>query len=220
MLMNVAQGVAVDLSTSAGGNRSCPLRYPGGGLGQALAAAGMGRDWRPKAPVVPAAAGRRDEFGAGVDGRDAGGRGCRRHGPQPDSYSRSGQRCAVDRLDGHPVRGGRQHRRAASGQWGRGAVAGSRGYLGYTFVPVWGLVPLMLGVVTAEQLLRLGIGMFKPLATARTPPGALSWRLLPVAAATLAMSLTEASSPRTARGPSPSPVRCHRSTASPESAAG
>jgi hypothetical protein len=50
----------------------------------------------------------------------------------------------------------------------------------------------MLGVVTAEQLLRLGIGMSKPLATVRTPPGALSWALLPVAAATLAMSLTGA----------------------------
>jgi hypothetical protein len=49
----------------------------------------------------------------------------------------------------------------------------------------------MLGVVTAEQLLRVGIGTSKPLATAHTPPGALSRVLLPAAAVTLAISLTE-----------------------------
>jgi hypothetical protein len=48
----------------------------------------------------------------------------------------------------------------------------------------------MLGVVTAEQALRVGIGTSKPLVTARTPPGALSWGLLPAAAVALVASLT------------------------------
>lgn len=78
---------------------------------------------------------------------------------------------------------------ALLGQWG-GAQLLEAGVIWIVLCRYRGLVPLMLGVVTAEQLLRLGIGMFKPLATARTPPGALSWGLLPVAAATLAMSLT------------------------------
>lgn len=78
---------------------------------------------------------------------------------------------------------------ALLGQWG-GAQLLEAGVIWIVSFRYRGLVPLMLGVVTAEQLLRLGIGMSKPLATARTPPGALSWGLLPVAAATLAMSLT------------------------------
>ena len=53
----------------------------------------------------------------------------------------------------------------------------------------------MLGMVTAEQLLRVGIGSRKPLTTARTPRRALSWGLLPVAAAALAASLTEPDPP-------------------------
>jgi hypothetical protein len=80
---------------------------------------------------------------------------------------------------------------ALLGQWGGAQLLEA----GVIWVALWryrGLVPLMLGVVTAEQALRLGIGMSKPLTTVRTPPGALSWALLPVAAATLAMSLTEA----------------------------
>ena len=75
-------------------------------------------------------------------------------------------------------------------QWG-GAQLLEAGVIWIVLFRYRGLVPLMLGVVTAEQLLRVGIGMSKPLATVRTPPGALSWALLPVAAATLAMSLTE-----------------------------
>jgi hypothetical protein len=78
---------------------------------------------------------------------------------------------------------------ALLGQWG-GAQLLEAGVIWTVLCRYRGLVPLMLGVVTAEQLLRLGIGMSKPLATARTPPGALSWGLLPVAAATLTMSLT------------------------------
>jgi hypothetical protein len=74
-------------------------------------------------------------------------------------------------------------------QWGGAQLLEA----GLIWIVLWryrGLVPLMLGVVTAEQLLRVGIGRSKPLATVRTPPGALSWAVLPVAGATLAMSLT------------------------------
>jgi hypothetical protein len=75
-------------------------------------------------------------------------------------------------------------------QWGGAQLLES----GMIWIVLWryrGLVPLMLGVVTAEQLLRVGIGTSKPLATAHTPPGALSRVLLPAAAVTLAISLTE-----------------------------
>jgi hypothetical protein len=75
-------------------------------------------------------------------------------------------------------------------QWGGAQLLES----GIIWIVLWryrGLVPLMLGVVTAEQLLRVGIGTSKPLATAHTPPGALSRVLLPAAAVTLAISLTE-----------------------------
>jgi hypothetical protein len=78
---------------------------------------------------------------------------------------------------------------ALLGQWG-GAQLLEAGVIWIALRRYRGLVPLMLGVVTAEQLLRVGIGMSKPLTTVRPPPGALSWALLPVAAATLAMSLT------------------------------
>ncbi len=78
---------------------------------------------------------------------------------------------------------------ALLGQWG-GAQLLEAGVIWTVLYRYRGLVPLMLGVVTAEQLLRLGIGLCKPLVTARTPPGALSWALLPVAAVALAMSLT------------------------------
>jgi hypothetical protein len=75
-------------------------------------------------------------------------------------------------------------------QWGGGQLLEA----GVIWVVLWryrGLVPLALGVVTAEQALRVGIGTSKPLVTARTPPGALSWGLLPAAAVALAASLTE-----------------------------
>jgi hypothetical protein len=75
-------------------------------------------------------------------------------------------------------------------QWGGAQLLES----GVIWIVLWryrGLVPLMLGVVTAEQLLRVAIGTSKPLTTARPPPGALSKALLPAAAAALAISLTE-----------------------------
>jgi hypothetical protein len=79
---------------------------------------------------------------------------------------------------------------ALLGQWGGAQLLEA----GLIWVVLWryrGLVPLMLGVVTAEQALRVGIGQFKPLSTAHTPPGALSRVLLPASAAALAMSLNE-----------------------------
>jgi hypothetical protein len=78
---------------------------------------------------------------------------------------------------------------ALLGQWG-GAQLLEAGIIWIVLYRYRALVPLMLGVVTAEQLLRVAIGTSKPLQTARTPPGALSRALLPAAAATLAMSLT------------------------------
>jgi hypothetical protein len=75
-------------------------------------------------------------------------------------------------------------------QWGGAQLLES----GVIWVALWryrGLVPLMLGVVTAEQFLRVAIGMYKPLTTAHKPPGALSRLLLPATAAALAISLTE-----------------------------
>jgi hypothetical protein len=73
-------------------------------------------------------------------------------------------------------------------QWGGAQLLEA----GVIWVVLWryrGLVPLMLGVVTAEQLLRVGIGRAKPLTTAHKPPGALSRVLLPAAAVTFAISL-------------------------------
>ena len=75
-------------------------------------------------------------------------------------------------------------------QWGGAQLLES----GVIWAVLWryrGLIPLMLGVVTAEQALRVGIGTSKPLETSHTPPGALSWGLLPAAALGLAASLTE-----------------------------
>jgi hypothetical protein len=79
---------------------------------------------------------------------------------------------------------------AMLGQWGGAQLLEA----GVIWVALWryrGLVPLMLGVVTAEQLLRVTIGMYKPLTTAHKPPGELSRLVLPAAAVALAFSLTE-----------------------------
>jgi len=75
-------------------------------------------------------------------------------------------------------------------QWG-GAQLLEAGVIWAVLWRYRGLVPLMLAVVTAEQLLRVGIGTSKPLVTEHPPPGALSWAVLPAAAAALAVSLTE-----------------------------
>jgi hypothetical protein len=79
---------------------------------------------------------------------------------------------------------------ALLGQWGGAQLLEA----GVIWVVLWryrGLVPLMLAVVTAEQFLRVGIGRFKPLVTAHTPPGALSRAVLPASAAAFAISLNE-----------------------------
>ena len=101
----------------------------------------------------------------------------------PDSGAQS-----IASMDTHVKGGGNVI--ALLAQWGGGQLLEA----GVIWVALWryrGLVPLMLGVVTAEQLLRVGIGSAKPLTTEHTPPGALSKALLPAAAVALAMSLTE-----------------------------
>jgi hypothetical protein len=105
------------------------------------------------------------------------------HIAAPDSGAQS-----IASMDTH-VAGGKNIV-ALLGQWGGAQLLEA----GLIWVVLWryrGLVPLMLGVVTAEQLLRVGIGRFKPLVTAHKPPGALSQALLPVSAAALAASLNE-----------------------------
>ena len=52
------------------------------------------------------------------------------------------------------------------------------------------LVPLMIGEVALEQLVRIVIGQYKPLLTTGTPPGSYgSWILLPLAVLMLAVAL-------------------------------
>jgi len=113
------------------------------------------------------------------------------HVVAPDSGAES-----IASMDTH-VAGGKNII-ALLGQWG-GAQLLEAGLIWVVLSRYRGLVPLMLGVVTAEQALRVGIGRFKPLATAHTPPGALSRVLLPASAIALAMSLNQTEE---AHGPS------------------
>lgn len=53
------------------------------------------------------------------------------------------------------------------------------------------LAPLMLLVITVEQVLRVVIGEIKPIETTHTPPGALSKVLLPVMLIVTAFALVE-----------------------------
>jgi hypothetical protein len=78
---------------------------------------------------------------------------------------------------------------AMLGQWGGAQLLESL-IIWVVLARYRGLVPLMLAVVTTEQGLRLAIARRKPLHTERTPPGALSWAVLPLAAAALAWSLS------------------------------
>jgi hypothetical protein len=110
------------------------------------------------------------------------------HIAAPDSGAQS-----IASMDTH-VKGGKNIV-ALLGQWGGAQLLEA----GVIWVVLWryrGLVPLMLGVVTAEQALRVGIGRFKPLVTAHTPPGALSKVVLPASAVALAMSLNQHEEPR------------------------
>jgi len=102
---------------------------------------------------------------------------------KPDSGAQS-----IASMDTH-VKGGKNIV-ALLGQWG-GAQLLEAGLIWVVLSRYRGLVPLMLAVVTAEQALRVGIGQFKPLETAHTPPGALSKVLLPASAVALAMSLNQ-----------------------------
>jgi hypothetical protein len=52
------------------------------------------------------------------------------------------------------------------------------------------LIPLMLLMVVFEQLLRIAVGLLKPLEVASPPPGAIgSWIVLPLALVALLLSL-------------------------------
>jgi hypothetical protein len=110
------------------------------------------------------------------------------HIVKPDSGAES-----IASMDTH-VQGGKNII-ALLGQWG-GAQLLEAGLIWVVLSRYRGLVPLMLGVVTAEQALRVGIGRLKPLETAHTPPGALSRVLLPASAIALAMSLNQAEETR------------------------
>jgi hypothetical protein len=62
------------------------------------------------------------------------------------------------------------------------------------WVVLWryrGLAPLMMLVVTVEQVLRVVVGQYKPIETAHTPPGALSKVLLPVMLIVTVIALVE-----------------------------
>jgi hypothetical protein len=65
-----------------------------------------------------------------------------------------------------------------------------------------GFVPLMLLGSLLDNVLRVVIGLSKPLVTAHTPPGALSWVLVPVLAVVLVVSLVPDPGRATAAQPS------------------
>jgi hypothetical protein len=52
-----------------------------------------------------------------------------------------------------------------------------------------GLVPLMIAAAMVDNVLRVLIGLEKPLVTAGTPPGALSWVVAPLCAVMLVVAL-------------------------------
>jgi hypothetical protein len=56
------------------------------------------------------------------------------------------------------------------------------------------LVPLMLAIVSAEQILRIGVGQLKPVVVAAPPPGEIgSYILLPLSLLALLLSLRRTS---------------------------
>ena len=60
------------------------------------------------------------------------------------------------------------------------------------WVVLWryrGLVPLMIAASLLDNVLRIAIGLSKPLVTAGTPPGALSWVVAPLCAVMLVVAL-------------------------------
>jgi len=78
---------------------------------------------------------------------------------------------------------------AMFGQWGASQLILALLYW-LVIVRYRSLTPLMLAVVTLEQLLRLVVGQFKPLEVASPPPGALgSELLLPVTIIALVWSI-------------------------------
>jgi hypothetical protein len=73
-------------------------------------------------------------------------------------------------------------------QWGGGQLV-----MAVTiWVVLWryrGLVPLMIALSMLDNVLRIAIGLTKPLVTTSTPPGALSWVVVPLCAVFLVISL-------------------------------
>jgi hypothetical protein len=77
---------------------------------------------------------------------------------------------------------------AMLGQWGGAQLL----MAALIWVVLWryrGLTPLMVAAVLAEQVLRVVVGELKPIASTRTPPGALSRVILPVAFLVLVLAL-------------------------------
>ena len=82
---------------------------------------------------------------------------------------------------------------AMLGQWGGAQLL----MAALIWVVLWryrGLTPLMVAMVLAEQILRVVVGELKPIASTRTPPGALSRAILPVALIVLVLALIPRSS--------------------------
>jgi hypothetical protein len=87
---------------------------------------------------------------------------------------------------------------AMLGQWGGAQLL----MAALTWVVLWryrGLTPIMIAAVLAEQILRVVVGELKPIVSARTPPGAVSRVVLPVALLAFLLALVPRS--REATGP-------------------
>jgi hypothetical protein len=104
----------------------------------------------------------------------------------PDSGAQSIATMDVDAKSGQNVI-------AMLGQWGGAQLL----MAAMIWVVLWryrGLVPLMIAGVLAEQVLRVVVGEFKPIVSSRTPPGALSRIMLPLALVVLVLALIPRSS--------------------------
>lgn len=77
---------------------------------------------------------------------------------------------------------------ALLGQWG-GAQLLMAAFIWLTLWRYRGFVPLMIAASMLDNLQRVAIGQYKPLVTAHTPPGALSWAVAPLCAVLLVVAL-------------------------------
>jgi hypothetical protein len=74
------------------------------------------------------------------------------------------------------------------------------------WVVLWryrGLVPLMIAAAMLDNVLRILIGLEKPISTAGTPPGALSWVVAPLCAVFLVIALMPRADTRSGEEPAP-----------------